>query len=58
VKFRDGYAPDASEMLVEFRSIRREGKGRSAEYTVRLARIGKISHCVGLVLYLRSKVSA
>jgi hypothetical protein len=47
VKFRNGYAPNAPEMLVEFRGIRREGKGRNAEYAIRLGRIRKISRWNG-----------
>jgi hypothetical protein len=39
VKFRNGYAADAPEMLVEFRGIRREGKGRSANSAILRAEI-------------------
>jgi hypothetical protein len=47
VKFRNGYARNAPEMLVEFRGLRREGKGRTAEYAIRLGRIRKISRWNG-----------
>lgn len=42
ISFRNGYATNAPEMLVEFRGIRRYGKGRSAYYALRLGRILKI----------------
>jgi hypothetical protein len=41
-RFRNGYASNAPEMLVEVRGIRRVGKGRDAEYAIRLGRIRKI----------------
>jgi hypothetical protein len=40
--FRNGYAKDAPEMLVQFRGLRRYGKGRTAYYAIRLGRILKI----------------
>ena len=42
ILFRNGYAKDAPEMLVEFRGLRRYGKGRTANYAFRLGRILKI----------------
>jgi hypothetical protein len=39
IKFRNGYAANAPEMLVEFRGLRRYGKGRAAYYAIRLGRI-------------------
>lgn len=42
IQFRNGYAKDAPEMLVEFRGLRRYGKGRDAYYVIRLGRILKI----------------
>jgi hypothetical protein len=39
ILFRNGYAKDAPEMLVEFRGLRRYGRGRSAYYAIRLGRI-------------------
>jgi ASC-1-like (ASCH) protein len=42
INFRNGYSPDAPEMLVEFRGIRRYGKGRSAYYAIRLGNILRI----------------
>ena len=42
VLFRNGYATNAPEMLVEFRGLRRYGKGRNAYYAIRLGRILKI----------------
>jgi hypothetical protein len=42
IQFRNGYATKAPEMLVEFRGLRRYGKGRSAYYAIRLGRILKI----------------
>ncbi len=32
MSFRNGYATKAPEMLVEFRALRRHGKGRNAYY--------------------------
>ena len=42
ILFRNGYAKDAPEMQVEFRGLRRYGKGRAAYYAIRLGRILKI----------------
>ena len=42
ILFRNGYAKDAPEMLVEFCGLRRYGKGRDAYYAIRLGRILKI----------------
>jgi hypothetical protein len=42
VLFRNGYARNAPEMLVEFCGVRRDGKGRNADYAIRLGRILKI----------------
>jgi len=39
VKFRNGWATNAPEMFIEFKGIRREGTGPSAEYGIRLGRI-------------------
>ncbi len=42
IQFRNGYATKAPEMLVEFRGLRRYGKGRKAYYAIQLGRILKI----------------
>ncbi|MGH7953101.1 MAG: ASCH domain-containing protein [Limisphaerales bacterium] len=42
IQFRNGYATNASEMLVEFRGLRRYGKGRDAYYAIQLGKILKI----------------
>lgn len=42
IQFRNGYATDAPEMLVEFRGLRRYGKGRNAYYAIQLGKILKI----------------
>ncbi len=42
IQFRNGYATNAPEMLVEFRGLRRYGKGRNAYYAIQLGRILKI----------------
>jgi hypothetical protein len=42
IQFRNGYAKNAPEMLVEFRGLRRHGKGRNAYYAIQLGRILKI----------------
>lgn len=42
VHFRNGYAKDAPEMLVEFIGVRRYGHGRNAHYAIRLGRVLKI----------------
>jgi hypothetical protein len=39
ILFRNGYAKDAPEMLVEFRGLRRYGKGRKAYYAILLGKI-------------------
>jgi hypothetical protein len=36
ILFRNGHAKDAPEMLVEFRGLRRHGKGHSAYYAISL----------------------
>jgi len=41
IQFRNGYATNAPEMLVEFRGLRRYGKGRNAYYAIRLGKILK-----------------
>jgi hypothetical protein len=42
IRFRNGYATQAPEMLVEFLGVRKYGKGRSGYYAIRLGRILKI----------------
>jgi hypothetical protein len=42
ILFRNGYAARAPEMLVEFRGLRRYGKGRTSYYAIRLGPILKI----------------
>ena len=42
ILFRNGYSKDAPEMVVEFRGLRRYGKGGSAYYAIRLGRILKV----------------
>ncbi|MGH7953708.1 MAG: ASCH domain-containing protein [Limisphaerales bacterium] len=42
IQFRNGYATNAPEMLVEFRDLRRYGKGRHAYYAIQLGKILKI----------------
>jgi hypothetical protein len=42
IQFRNGYATKAPEMLVEFRGLRRYGKGRDAYYAIQLGKILKI----------------
>ena len=42
IQFRNGYATDAPVMVVEFRGLRRYGKGRSAYYAIVLGKILKI----------------
>ena len=44
IHFRNGYATNAPEMLVEFVGLRRQGRGASAKYAIRLGRILKITH--------------
>jgi hypothetical protein len=43
IQFRNGYATRVPEMLVEFRGMRRYGKGRKAYYAIHLGRILKIT---------------
>ena len=42
ILFRNGYAKDAPEMLVEFRGLHRYGRGRDAYYAIRLGSILRI----------------
>jgi hypothetical protein len=42
IQFRNGYATNAPLMVVEFRGLRRLGKGQSSYYAIRLGRILKI----------------
>jgi hypothetical protein len=42
IQFRNGYATNAPVMRVEFRGLRRYGKGRSAYYAIQLGRILKL----------------
>jgi hypothetical protein len=44
IQFRNGYAKDAPEMSVEFRGLRRYGRGGDAYYAIRLGRILRIRH--------------
>lgn len=44
IRFRNGYASKAPEMLVEFRGVRRYGKGRNGCYAIQLGRVLKIKH--------------
>jgi hypothetical protein len=39
IKFRNGYSTNAPEMLVEFRGLRRYGRGRKAYYAISLGRV-------------------
>jgi hypothetical protein len=42
IRFRNGYTSKAPEMLVEFRGVRRYGKGRNGCYAIQLGRVLKI----------------
>jgi len=44
IKFRNGYATNAPEMLVEFLGIRRYGKGDGGHYAIRLGRVLEIKN--------------
>jgi hypothetical protein len=50
IKFRNGYATKAPEMLVEYRGYRIRGKGRHKQFAIRLGRILKIKRWVGCAL--------
>jgi len=43
IQFRNGYATDAPVMVVEFRGLRRYGKGSKAYYAIQLGRILKMN---------------
>jgi len=47
IQFRNGYSASTPEMLVEFRGVRRYGKGRSGYYAIRLGRILKVKRWRG-----------
>jgi hypothetical protein len=42
IRFRNGYASKAPEMLVEFCGVRRYGKARNGCYAIQLGRVLKI----------------
>jgi hypothetical protein len=42
IVFRNGYGLKVPEMRVEFRSVRKRGRGRSGYYAIRLGKILKI----------------
>ena len=42
IRFRNGYSADAPVMWVEYCGVRRDGKGRNADYVIRLGRVLKI----------------
>jgi hypothetical protein len=44
IKFRNGYASKAPEMLVELRGIRRYATGRSGYYAISLGRVISLKH--------------
>ena len=39
IHFRNGYATDAPWMRVEFKSVSKRGRGRSAQYVIRLGKV-------------------
>jgi hypothetical protein len=39
ILFRNGYASNAPEMLVEYLGLGRNGSGRNADYVIRLGRV-------------------
>jgi hypothetical protein len=39
ILFRNGYASNAPEMLVEYVGLGRDGLGRNADYVIRLGRV-------------------
>jgi hypothetical protein len=39
ILFRNGYASNAPEMLVEYLGLRRGGSGQNADYVIRLGRV-------------------
>ena len=43
IQFRNGCATNAPTTLVEFRAVHRRGKGRNAEYAIRLGRVLKLN---------------
>jgi hypothetical protein len=43
VKFRNGYASDAPEMIVEYRGLGRDGPARNADYVIKLGKVLKIT---------------
>jgi hypothetical protein len=47
IKFRNGYSTKAPEMLIEFRGLRRYGKGRGAYYAILLGPVLKITRWHG-----------
>lgn len=39
IHFRNGYATTAPWMRVEFKGVRKQGRGQSAEYVIRLGKV-------------------
>jgi ASC-1-like (ASCH) protein len=42
IVFRNGYGPKVPEMWVQFRGVRKRGKGRSGYYAIKLGKVLKI----------------
>jgi hypothetical protein len=49
IHFRNGYLRNAPEMDVECRGIRLVGKGRAAEYQIKLGRVSNLKRCGDMV---------
>ncbi|OGA47836.1 MAG: hypothetical protein A3F74_02675 [Betaproteobacteria bacterium RIFCSPLOWO2_12_FULL_62_58] len=47
IRFRNGYAASAPELLVEFSGVRKYGKGATGYYAIRLGRILRIKRWRG-----------
>ena len=47
VKFRNGYASNAPEMIVEYRGLKRASAARNADYVIRLGKVLQIKRWRG-----------
>ena len=47
VKFRNGYAANAPEMIVEYRGLERASPARNADYVIRLGKVLQIKRWRG-----------
>lgn len=47
VHFRNGYAPKAPFMRVQFKGLRKIGRGRASQFAIRLGKVLEVKHYQG-----------